>query len=391
MKLIKNALVLDREKGFETRDLLIDSGKIIRIGKEIEVLEKDCEVLDAEGFYVVPGFIDIHMHGAAGIDIMKADPDQLTELSLFLASKGVTSFLATVMTDSRDNIEYALENIRISMERGLMGAKIAGINMEGPFINPKYRGAHPLEHILKPDAGIINGFIRKSGNNIRLMTVAPELDGIEEIIRELEKETIVFCAGHSGIDFDGAKDAFKNSFRHVTHLFNAMTGIHHREPGLAGAALDSDGVTVEIIPDLIHVHGAVIQMIVKCKTPDRVVLITDSISAAGMGDGKLQFAGGSITVKDGAAVFDNGVLAGSTLTMIDGIRNMVKELGFRLEDAIKMASENPAKRINVFDRKGSLAEGKDADIAILDKKLNVCRTIIEGVTVYPTFPYRLSR
>jgi N-acetylglucosamine-6-phosphate deacetylase len=132
-------------------------------------------------------------------------------------------------------------------------------------------------------------------------------------------------------------------------------------------------------------------MIVKCKTPDRVVLITDSISAAGMGDGKLQFAGGSITVKDGAAVFDNGVLAGSTLTMIDGIRNMVKELGFRLEDAIKMASENPAKRINVFDRKGSLAEGKDADIAILDKKLNVCRTIIEGVTVYPTFPYRLSR
>ncbi|WP_265445820.1 N-acetylglucosamine-6-phosphate deacetylase [Acetivibrio straminisolvens] len=391
MKLIKNGLVLDSQKGFEARDILIDSGRITRIDKNIEVSEKDCEVLDAEGFYVVPGFIDVHTHGAAGIDIMKADPNRLNELSLFLASKGVTSFLATVMTDSKENIDRALENIRLAMERGLRGAKIAGINMEGPFINPKYRGAHTMEHILKPDAGIIDEFIGKSGNNIRLVTAAPELDGILEIIQKCQKENIVLSAGHSGIDFAGAKEAFRNGFKHVTHLFNAMTGIHHREPGLSGAALDSENVTVEVIPDLIHVHGAVIQMIVKCKTPDKVILITDSILASGLGDGKLKFAGGQIMVKDGVAAFENGVLAGSTLTMIDGIRNMVKELGFSLEDVIKMVSENPAKLINVFDRKGSLSKGKDADIVILDKKLNIQEAIIQGMTVYSTFPYPQSR
>ncbi|GAE89706.1 N-acetylglucosamine-6-phosphate deacetylase [Acetivibrio straminisolvens] len=358
MKLIKNGLVLDSQKGFEARDILIDSGRITRIDKNIEVSEKDCEVLDAEGFYVVPGFIDVHTHGAAGIDIMKADPNRLNELSLFLASKGVTSFLATVMTDSKENIDRALENIRLAMERGLRGAKIAGINMEGPFINPKYRGAHTMEHILKPDAGIIDEFIGKSGNNIRLVTAAPELDGILEIIQKCQKENIVLSAGHSGIDFAGAKEAFRNGFKHVTHLFNAMTGIHHREPGLSGAALDSENVTVEVIPDLIHVHGAVIQMIVKCKTPDKVILITDSILASGLGDGKLKFAGGQIMVKDGVAAFENGVLAGSTLTMIDGIRNMVKELGFSLEDVIKMVSENPAKLINVLTGKAACQKEK---------------------------------
>lgn len=330
------------------------------------------------------------MHGAAGVDIIKADPGRLNELSLFLASKGVTSFLATVMTDSRENICRAVENIRLAVERGLDGAKIAGINLEGPFINPKYRGAHPPEYILEPDVKLIDELVEKSGNNIKLVTAAPELDKIEEIIRKF-KEDIIFSAGHSGVDFAGAKEAFKNGFKHVTHLFNAMTGIHHREPGLAGAALDSDDVTVEIIPDLIHVHGAVIQMVVKCKTPDRVVLVTDSILAAGLGEGKLEFAESMITVKDGAAVFENGVLAGSTITMADGIGNMVKKLGFSLEDTIKMASTNPAKLINIFDRKGSLSEGKDADIVILDRSLNIHETIIQGITVYSTFPYPQSR
>ncbi len=391
MKLIKNGLVLDFQKGFQVRDILIDSGKIASIDKKIEVSEEGFEVLDAEGFYVVPGFIDVHTHGAAGIDIMKADSYQLNDLSLFFASKGVTSFLATVMTDSKENIERALENICFAMEKGTCGAQIAGINMEGPFINPKYRGAHPIEHILKPDVAIIDEFIARAGNNIRLVTAAPELDGIWEIIRRFEKESIVFSAGHSGIDFAAAKEAFRGGFKHVTHLFNAMTGIHHREPGLVGAALDSDSVTVEIIPDLIHVHEAVIQMVVKCKTPDKAVLITDSILATGLGDGKLEFAGGTITVKDGAAVFENGVLAGSTLTMIDGIKNMVEKLGFSLEDTIKMASSNPAKLINIFDRKGSLSKGKDADIVILDKVLNIQETIIQGKTVYSTFPYHPSR
>lgn len=382
MKLIKNGLVLDNKRGFERRDVLIDSRKIKRIDDKIGDLENDCEVVDAEGLYVVPGFIDIHMHGAVGVDIMKADPILMDKLSLFLASRGVTSFVATVMTDSMDNIGRALNNIRCSMERGTKGAKIAGINMEGPFLNPKYSGAHPREHIVKPSAEIINELIQKSGNNIRIMTAAPELDGISEVIRELKKENITFCAGHSGIDFAGAKEAFKNGFKHVTHLFNAMTGIHHREPGLAGAALDSDNATVEIIPDLIHVHPAVIEIAVKRKTPNRVVLVTDSISAAGIEDKKLQFAGRPITIKDGAAVFENGVLAGSTLTMIDGIRNMVREAGCSLEDAIKMASVNPAKIVNIFDRKGSLSEGKDADVVILDKDLNIRQTIIEGVTAY---------
>jgi len=381
--LIKNGFVLESGIGFSKKDVLIQRGKIKKIDENVPLPKEDCEVIDAENFWVVPGLIDIHTHGAIGIDFIDAGYSELKRLSVFYASKGVTSFLATTMTDCVERIEKALINISHAIENGVPGARIAGINMEGPFINPEYRGAHPKEYITAPDLRLIKEFIKKSKNNIRLMTIAPELIGAEET-RELLKEGITLAAGHSGADFNACEAAFNNGFSHVTHLFNAMTGMHHRKPGLVGAALDNERVTAEIIPDGIHVHPAVIRTAVKCKTCDKTVLITDSIAVAGLEPGnlKLKFAGKEITVKDGAAVFDDNVLAGSTLTMIDGVKNAVYRIGIDLKDAIKMASENPAKVIGIFDRTGSISEGKDADVAILDKDLNVQATITGGIVTY---------
>lgn len=385
MFLIKNGLVLESGRGFNKKDVLIQNGKIKKIDANIaKPEEKAFKVLDAQGCWVVPGLIDIHTHGARGIDFMDAGQSELKELSVLYASKGVTSFLATTMTDSANRIKDALKNINHAINEGMPGARIAGVNMEGPFINPGYRGAHPQEHIIMPDLGLIEEFIEISGNNIRLMTIAPELEGVKEITQKLLKEGITVAAGHSGADFISAQSAFNNGFGHVTHLFNAMTGMHHRNPGLVGAALDNENVTVEIIPDGIHVHPSVVRSAIKCKTCDRTVLITDSIVAAGAGpnDLKLKFAGKHIRVQDGAAAFDNGVLAGSTITMIDGVKNMVQRMGIDLLDAIKMASENPAKVIGIYDRTGSISEGKDADVAILDKDLNVRTTITGGIITY---------
>jgi N-acetylglucosamine-6-phosphate deacetylase len=383
--LIKSGFVLESGIGFNKKDVLIQNGKIKKIDENIaQSEEEDCEVLDAEDFWVVPGLIDIHTHGAMGIDFMDAGYSELKELSVFYASKGVTSFLATTMTDSIERIKDALKNIHHAINKGVPGARIVGVNMEGPFINPDYRGAHPKEYIIMPTLGLIEEFIKSSGNNIRLITIAPELEGVKEITQKLLKEGITIAAGHSGIDFIGAESAFNNGFGHVTHLFNAMTGMHHRKPGLVGAALDTENVTVEIIPDGIHVHPSVVRSAIKCKTCDRTVLITDSIAAAGAGyeNLKLKFAGEKIMIKDGAAVFDNGVLAGSTITMIDGVKNMVQRMGIDLGDAIKMASENPAKVIGIFDRTGTISEGKDADVIILDKGLRVRTTITGGIITY---------
>lgn len=384
MKLIRNGFIFENDKSFIRKDILINNRKITKIDTKIndEIDENFLEVLDAEGCLVVPGFIDIHTHGANGFDIMKSDYEALDCLSCFFASKGVTTFLPTTMTDSIDNTDRALRSIRNAIEKGTTGARIIGINMEGPFISPEYKGAHPKEYIIEPDPQIIKKFIHESGNNVRIMTLAPELKGIKEIVNKFSGEGIVFAVGHSGIDFISVKGTFDNGFRHVTHLFNAMTGLHHRAPGLVGAALDSDNVTVEIIPDCIHVDPAVIRATIKCKTPERVVVITDSILAAGINEGRLPFGGQQIIVKDGAATLENGILAGSTLTMIDAVRNMVLKVGVSLEDIIKMVSSNPAKVINIYDRKGSISEGKDADLVILDEGLNIRATIVEGAIVY---------
>ncbi len=380
MILIKGGQVFDGKNGFYRRDVLVDGDTVIDIKESISC--KSSEVIDANDRYILPGFIDIHTHGVNGNDTMNSTYKALDDMSLFYASRGVTSFLPTTMTAPVMKIVSALENVKDAIQKGTRGAKILGINLEGPFVSRKYKGSQPEEYIMYPSIELIGRFIEKSGDNIRIITLAPELEGAAEAIEYFKDSRITFAAGHSELNYNRAKDVFSGSVKHVTHLFNAMMGIHHREPGLTGAAVDNEEVSVEIIADGIHINPAVVRMVVKCKTPDKVVLITDSTMAAGLPDGEYSLGEQRIIVRKGEARLENGVLSGSTLTMVDAVRNMVNSFGIPLGDAVKMATVTPAKVIGVDNKKGSIAVNKDADILILDKNLNVKMTMVEGCIVY---------
>lgn len=380
MKLIKNGMVFYNNKNFEKKDIFIKGSKIVRIGNDIP--EKGCEVIDANGCWVLPGFIDIHTHGGLGCDIMNLKNRDLDRLSCFFASKGVTAFLPTVMTASLEDMMAAVSNINLTIKNKTTGAKIIGINLEGPFISTKYRGAHPKEYIIPPSVSLLERLIHESGGNIKMVTVAPEAENALSFINYFKERGIVFCAGHTGADYKTAWEAFEKGFGHVTHLFNAMAGIHHRSPGLAVAALEKENVTVELICDGVHIDPAMIKMVLKCKSLDNVVLITDSILAAGIENGKYRFAGKEVHIENGVAKHENGVIAGSTVTMIDIFKNMVERWGVPIEDCIKMTSANASKVAGIFHKKGSISCEKDADIIIMDKKLNLLATIAEGNMVY---------
>ena len=380
MILIKNGLVFNNNENFEKKDILIKKDKITDIRNDIS--ENGCEVIDAEGFLVLPGFIDIHTHGGMGYDIMNSKCKDLDRLSCFFASKGVTAFLPAVMTASIEDMITAVRNINLSIKNKTSGAKIIGINMEGPFISYKYRGAHPKEYIILPSVQLLERFIQESGNNIKMVTVAPEVENALSFISHFKERGIVFCAGHTGADYKTAVEAFEKGFSHVTHLFNAMAGIHHRSPNLAIAALEKENITVELICDGIHIDPAIIKMVLKCKSVDNIVLITDSIITAGVEKGKYHFAGKEVYIENGVAKHKNEVIAGSTVTMIDIFKNMVQRWGIPIENCIKMASANASSAIGLFHKKGSLSCGKDADIIIMDKKMNLLTTIVEGNIVY---------
>jgi len=378
--LIKNGLVFNTNNSFEKKDILVESSKIKRIDDMVDV--KDEETVDASGCYVLPGFIDIHTHGGNGNDTMDATYEAMENMSRFYASRGVTACLPTTMTAPIKDIVKALENLRDTIKRGTSGATILGINLEGPFISKNNKGSHPEEYIVNPTIELIESFIEKSGDNIRLITMAPELENVDEIIEHFKGRNIVFSAGHTATNYENGMKALQGGFTHATHLFNAMTGLHHREPGFVGAALDSEQTTVELICDGVHVNPAVIRMVVKCKTCGKIALITDSMMAAGLEDGEYTLGVEKVYVKNGEARLNNGVLAGSTLTLIDAVRNMVSKFGIPFEEVIQMATIVPARVIHVDDRKGSIETGKDADIVILDKNLNVIKTIVNGKVVY---------
>lgn len=378
MLCIKNAKLFAGKDGFVQGVLRMEEGLIKTEGA---IKDTAGEVVDGAGCYVVPGLVDIHTHGAAGFDFMSVKPESMDSLSLFYASRGVTGIVPTTITSSAEEILEAVRNIRKAVERGTEGAQILGIHLEGPFINKKFKGAHDEGYITIPSVELLEKLVAESGGNVRLITVAPELPGADELLQAFSGRGITFSAGHSSLGYKEALEAFDRGFTHVTHLFNAMPGIHHREPGLTGAALDAGNVTVEIIADGVHVNQAVLRMVTRCKPVEKVVLISDSTMATGLQEGVYDLGGQKIIISGGAARLENGTLAGSTLTVLDAVRNMV-QWGLRLEDAITMASTVPAKVIRMGDRKGSLDEGKDADVVLLDEKLNVRMTVVGGRVVY---------
>ncbi|MFB6467345.1 N-acetylglucosamine-6-phosphate deacetylase [Cytobacillus sp. Hz8] len=360
----------------------IQNEKISEVG-ELKNLKatKSFEVIEiSSSFKAVPGFIDLHIHGVAGADTMDATTDALKTMATALPKEGTTSFLATTITQNKDTINHALENAGeyITEQQTPGRSEILGIHLEGPFVNPKMAGAQPKEYIIDPDIELLKNWQSLSKDNIRLVTMAPEQPGALEMIHYLKRNEIVASIGHSNATYAEVLTAIEAGATHITHLFNQMRGLHHREPGVVGAAFLRDELKVEMIVDGIHVQPEVVKIAYNQKQKDGLILITDAMRAKCLENGTYDLGGQEVTVKEGKAVLKDGTLAGSILKLGQAFKNIIQFAGCTLEDAIKMASVNPAKQINVFDRKGSISTGKDADIVILDENLDVMMTFCKG-------------
>ena len=354
-----------------------ESGKIAEICDSVPAGAK---VIDAEGGYVAPGLVDIHIHGYLGADVCDADPEGLKKIAYGIAKNGVTSFLPTTMTVAKDDIIAALNAARSVKEESKSwdGAQILGVHAEGPFINPSKKGAQAEENILVPDAD----FVLENADIISSITLAPEMDKDHACIKKLAAESdILVSMGHTDAKFEEAMSAIKDGAAHATHLFNAMSALAHRNPGVVGAALASDGASVEFIADTFHINPGLYSLVAKLKGR-KTVLITDCVRAGGMPDGEYELGGQPIFLKGIECRLADGTIAGSVLRLNDAVKNVLAHTDLAVNEVFNMASLNPATAIHVADRKGSLEAGKDADIIITDENIQIIRTIKGGKTVY---------
>ena len=340
--------------------------------------------------WICPGFMDIHMHGIDGFDTMDGTPESLRAISAALARYGVTSFLATTMTAAYDQVEQSLQNIVELSGKGLPGAQAAGIHLEGPWINPRYKGAQKEEHIATPYLQDVRRLYELADGLLKVVTIAPEQPGALEAIAWLKERGVIVSCGHTGANFELATRAVDAGICHFTHCFNAMTGLHHREPGVVGAAMYHEQLSTELIADGIHVHPAVMRILYRVKTAERLALISDSMRAAGLGAGTYDLGGQEVHVQNGEAKLADGTLAGSVLTLNRAVGNMVRLSGVSLADAVRMASQTPAEILGLGNQKGRLAAGWDADLTVLDPQFDVSLTIVAGKEVYraPQFSSR---
>lgn len=344
--------------------------KIISIGSSENADELD-ETFDARGDYVSAGFINVHIHGCAGADTMDESPNALVSMRKFLPSTGVTSFLPTTMTMPLDQIHRALE--RIKREKTIDGgAKILGANVEGPFISKKFKGAQSEKNILRAEFELIEPF----ADEIKIITIAPEECAPEFIDRCVENKIIV-SIGHSAASYEAAIEAIARGASHVTHLFNAQTGLHHRRPGIVGAALDSNAI-VELIADNVHVHPTVQRLVSKLKPLEQIVLITDSLRACGLGDGTFDLGGQTVSVKGTLATLEDGTIAASVAPMNAVVKNFRLNSRLPLERAIECATKTPALELGVYDRLGSIEIGKAADLIVFDDDLKIKAAFVDG-------------
>ncbi|MFC0560729.1 N-acetylglucosamine-6-phosphate deacetylase [Halalkalibacter alkalisediminis] len=384
--LITNVKIYQENTIYEKGYLKIENEEIIEIGPmELCPFDKSIEVLSFSSEHsLLPGFIDLHIHGLHGADTMDGTMTSLKKMAKALPLEGTTSFLATTITQSNENIEAALSNVAAyaSTNKEQPAADILGIHLEGPFISSVRAGAQPLSFIQEPDIAVFDKWHELSGELIKLVTLAPESKNGMALLQHLTKIGVVASIGHSDAVYSEVQHAIASGLRHVTHLYNGMRGFHHREPGVAGAALTHSELMVELIADGLHVHPAIVRSTYKTKSAKEIILITDAMRAKGLEDGNYDLGGQQVHVSEGKAVLEDGTLAGSILTMNDAIKNMIAYTGCTLRDVIIMAAENPAKQIGVWSRKGSIALGKDADITILDEHLNVVMTICKGKIAY---------
>lgn len=363
--LLINAMVVDGDFNLKKADIEINDGRIVRFGDKLSYKESDL-VVDCEGYTITPGFVDIHVHGGVGADTCDADAEGLRNMAKFLLTKGVTAFCPTTMTVSNESLAAALSVVRECMEDE--GSNIVGVNMEGPFISAKKKGAQGDEFIQAPNFEVFKQLYDGCGGIVKLVDIAPECDESGEFIQKASKLCTVSVA-HTAADYEIAKKAFEQGATHATHLFNAMSGLTHREPGVVGAVFDNEAVSGELICDGIHIHPAVIRHVFQ-SMPERVCVISDAMRLSGMGDGEGMLGVNLVTVKDGRATLSDGTIAGSVTNLHDELKNLVS-WGIPLEKAVRAMTLNPAKQIGMDKEIGSLEVGKRADLVVLDENLEI--------------------
>ena len=358
--------------------LVVEDGRITALSSR-EQSSAGIAPTDFGDATLAPAFFDIHMHGGAGVDSMLASRDDLSRLGKFLTIHGVTAYFATTVAAPLDAICAALDRLSDAIEHPptTAEARPLGIHLEGPFLSHKRRGVHPPENLVEPTVAIFDRLWQAARGHIRMMTIAPELPGAIEVIAEAARRNVCVSIGHSDADMPTAVAAVGAGARHATHTFNAMRPLDHREPGILGEVLSADHITADMIVDGIHVDPSVVQLFLRAKGRERAVLITDAISATGMPDGRYRLGPIDVDVKDGKCTA-NGSLAGSVLTMDRAVQNVTRFSDWTLRDAIRAATLNPARAVNLTSQRGSLAVGMEADFVVLDSAGKVLKTFVRG-------------
>jgi len=377
----------------ENVSVCLEDGRVIKgeilvsNGRIIEVIEGkcgiDCDRFNGNGYTILPGFIDIHIHGADGADFMDGTIEATSKIARYLPSEGTTSFLATTITQSPEEIRNAVEANRAYMNSPQNGsADLLGFHLEGPFIHPEQAGAQPKEFIVKPSLDLMKYWFGESLTNLKIVTLAPEEDEGLTVTNYLHKAGIIVSAGHTKSTFSEMKEAGNKGISHLTHFTNAMTGIHHREIGVVGAGFMDERFSCEVIADGVHISVDMLNMMSRFIGLERLVLITDSMRAKGLPNGSYTLGGQPVTVTGSKAVLADGTLAGSVLRMNDGVKLMKEVAGLDWHQLQLISSQNAARRLGVYDKKGSVARGKDADLVLLTDDLEVACTFCKGKIGY---------
>ncbi len=379
--LLTNATICDEHFDRVEADIETGGEYIVKIEPHLSGTK---DRMDLSGLLVLPGFIDMHIHGCAGADTCDATPEALDRMSLFLASRGITSFCPTTMTVSPDELNLVLQNVNNVMTKGTKGARILGVHMEGPYISPEKSGVHNKCYIKQPD---INEFLQvtsKYPDLIKIVDIAPECDASAEFITKAAKICTVSFS-HSTADYDMATKSFQMGITHATHLFNAMTGINHREAGAVSAVFDNPDIYAELICDTLHIHPAVLRLAFKMLGENRTIIISDAMRAAGEPDGNYLLGGQKVTVTRGRTSFEDGKMAGSTTDIYSEVKNLIN-IGIPWKQVIQSATINPARQLRADALIGSISVGKKADLLVVDEKMAIRMVIINGRVFYSDMP-----